>query len=76
MREGFLPILICVVFLVSVSVLVVKGASLAAQATCSSRAEIMQLEYDWGFWSGCLIMTEDGWRPLGGYRMNEDFRSR
>lgn len=35
---------------------------------CSSRAEMMSLDYSWGPVQGCMVRTKAGWRPLEALR--------
>lgn len=38
---------------------------------CMNKAEAMELEWRWGFWTGCLIRIEDRWIPLDQYEVIE-----
>lgn len=51
--------------------LMIAGATWAESASCHDRADLMDLDSNFGFWTGCMVKTEDGWRPLNYYRVNE-----
>lgn len=55
-----LLIIIAIVTAVAVVVVAVP-AHFAADHACAKRAEIMQTEYQYGFWQGCWVKDEGKW---------------
>lgn len=53
-------------FLIALAAMFVVFAMLslgpiAGAHACHCKAEAQGLESDWGFWTGCLVKTENGW---------------
>jgi len=62
-----LIIIIAIVTVVAVGVVAVP-THLAADHACAKRAEIMQTEYQYGFWEGCWVKDEGKWVEYGTIR--------
>lgn len=54
-----LLIILAIVTAVAVGVVGVP-AHFAAEHTCAKRAEILETEYQYGFWQGCWVRGKDG----------------
>ena len=55
-----LIIIIAIVTVVAVGVVAVP-AHLAADHACAKRAEMLETEYQYGFWQGCWVKDEGKW---------------
>ncbi len=44
------------------------GISSAVEHSCYKKAEVMQLNSTWGFWSDCMVETNEGLRPIDSIR--------
>ena len=53
---------------VGVVVALVWLTNALSAASCSSQAEKMRLEHDYGFFQGCMVKTRRGWVPMTAIR--------
>jgi hypothetical protein len=54
-------LLIIIAIVTAIAVVVVAiPAHFAADHTCAKRAEILETEYQYGFWQGCWVRGKDG----------------
>ena len=56
--------LACAVAIFGIPLLV----ALARSAGCRNKADIMGLEHDWGFTTGCMVKVDGRYYPLGAIR--------
>jgi hypothetical protein len=62
-----LIIIIAIVTAVAV-VCVAFPAHIAADHSCAKRAEMLETEYQYGFWEGCWVKDEGKWVEYGTIR--------
>jgi len=62
-----LIIILAIVTAVAVGVVAVP-AHFAADHACAKRAEMLETEYQYGFWEGCWVKDEGKWVEYGTIR--------